>query len=474
MQNAATHFRSQGGVATSCQPHAGVVDWSVDDVCAFLSTVRLAEHADTFRAEDVDGNMLLQCQSDDGTLVELGLARGLERARLRSGIAKQLAAVHPAPVASTQPESDVDATADALASLRVHSPDDPRGLCLHGTDSLVGDGALMPAAIPHGPRDGGSWLWCSATSQWIEDGGMAISTDRVEQVREATLPVTPLRTAASPFRGEEAAPLASTSPSTAWSELSSRHRSAQASCVDSGVGGLNELLVSCDPLFHPGYLDRQDLYSDTSLPSEYDAYSLDGSGEAAPSRGLAWLRSAWRDIVEYHLVRGPRRRGESDYDLLTRVGFWHDDRFCEDGFGWVDAVDMGFTPGYLGGQVFQPMAPFLLDAAWARAAWQRALRGAQGQFIGARGQAWLALRTAERVQRAAFRAVRIERRISAGAWSSVRCERAGIVACAEAAYLRAARRSEAYSIELRVRADGARSGRHRSRRSRGRAGAGRG
>jgi hypothetical protein len=104
----------------------------------------------------------------------------------------------------------------------------------------------------------------------------------------------------------------------------------------------------------------------------------------------------------------------------------------------------------------------------------RALRGAQGQFMGSRGQAWLALRTAERVQRAAFRAVRIERRISAGAWSSVRCERAGIVACAEAAYLRAARRSEAYRIELRVRADGARSGRHRSRRSRGRAGAGRG
>ena len=60
--------------------------------------------------------------------------------------------------------------------------------------------------------------------------------------------------------------------------------------------------------------------------------------------------------------------GESDYDLLSRLGFWHDDRFGDDGFGWVDAVDAGYPPGYLGGRVFQPMLPSVLDAAWACAA----------------------------------------------------------------------------------------------------------
>ena len=183
--------------------------------------------------------------------------------------------------------------------------------------------------------------------------------------------------------------------------------------------------------------------------------------------------SAWRDIVERRILSGPRRRGEADYDLLTRVGFWHDDRFCEDGFGWADAVDMGFEPGYLGGRVFQPISPSLLDAAWARAAWQRALRTAQAHLMGARGQAWLALRAAERVQRAAFRDLCRERRFSVRAWPVVRSER-GRLACAEAAYLRATRRSEAYRIELRAQAGADRRGRRRGRPGPGQTRSGRG
>ena len=67
-------------------------------------------------------------------------------------------------------------------------------------------------------------------------------------------------------------------------------------------------------------------------------------------------------------------------------------------------------------------------------------------WVAARGQAWLALRAAEHVQRAAFRDLCRERRFSARAWLAVRSERAGRLACAEAAYLRATRRSEACRI----------------------------
>ena len=331
--------------------------------------------------------------------------------------------------------------------------------------------AALGGACSYGPQDGGSWCWCRATGEWIADdgpsarsragmamdGGMDVGS-RVEQVRVATFPVNPLRTAALSFTDEEAAPQAT----------SSRPARPSRFDVDGGLGGLNDLYCQSDPFYYPGFVDEASSVSSETMSSTADACSLGDGDEAAPlSRGIVWLRSAWRDIVRHHIIVGPRRRGETDFDLLTRVGFWHDDRFCEGSFGWADAVEMGYPPHYLGGQIFQPTAPFMLDAAWARAAWQRALRGTQAQLMGARGQAWLALRAAERVQRAAFRAVSRERRILAGCWlAPVRRERAGTAACAEAAYLRAARRSEAYRIPLRVRSDGDGGARRRGRRGR--------
>ena len=45
-----------------------------------------------------------------------------------------------------------------------------------------------------------------------------------------------------------------------------------------------------------------------------------GTSQAAPlPRGLAWLRSAWPAIVERWLLLGPRRQGEDDFSLLSRL-----------------------------------------------------------------------------------------------------------------------------------------------------------
>ena len=407
------------------------------------------------------------------SMVDGGQSASMLRAAALLRALPPLAASFPRPAVNSKQRTEMaeDATAveSSLASLQAEQPElfvavtqagigespDPRGLCL-GTDSLVGDDGH--------PANGSTEPSCG---QAEVDGGMVFGSG-VEQVRGATYPVIPLRTAALPVVGEEAAPLTSTDLPT----------SSLPHDVDGGVGGLDDLLASDDPFFHPGCGDRQQeqLYADSSVSSELGAESLGSSEEGAQllSRGLGWLRSAWRDIIKRRILSGPRRRGEADYDLLTRVGFWHDDRCCEDGFGWADAVDMGFEPGYLGGRVFQPISPSLLDAAWARAAWQRALRTAQAHLMGARGQAWLALRAAERVQRAAFRDLCWERRFSVRAWPAVRSERAGKLACAEAAYLRATRRSEAYRIELRAQAGADRRGRRRGRRGPGLTRSGRG
>ena len=231
-------------------------------------------------------------------------------------------------------------------------------------------------------------------------------------------------------------------------------RSTRASSVDGGVGGLHDLFASCDPLFHPGMDD--DRPSSASSVSSFNAaepYPPPCSVSPAPlPRGLAWLRSAWRDIIQDRTVRGPRRHGETDYDLLSRLGFWHDDHFGDDGFGWVDAVDAGYSPGYLGGRVFQPMSPSVLDAAWTCAAWRRALHGVQTHLMGARGQAWLALRKAERAQREAFRGVCHERSLSARARPCIRHDRAGHLQRLEDTYLRAVRCAGEHRMKLRQRA----------------------
>lgn len=68
-----------------------VVEWTVDDVCDFLSAAKLTPHVEPFRTEGVDGSMLLECVQEEGALQELGVSMALERARLKSHLNKQLA-----------------------------------------------------------------------------------------------------------------------------------------------------------------------------------------------------------------------------------------------------------------------------------------------------------------------------------------------------------------------------------------------
>jgi hypothetical protein len=171
-----------------------------------------------------------------------------------------------------------------------------------------------------------------------------------------------------------------------------------------------------------------------------------GTSQAAPvPRGLAWLRSAWPVIfVERWLLLGPRRQGEDDFSLLSRLGYYHDDRYGEDCYGWVCSGDVGWPADYLGGRIFQPLSSLQLDAAWAHRMWRRALQRVQATLMGPSGSAWLALRSAERLRHEAFRVLHRERRISCNArcLPCVRRERAQLLADAEAAYLRAARYAE--------------------------------
>jgi hypothetical protein len=53
---------------------------------------------------------------------------------------------------------------------------------------------------------------------------------------------------------------------------------------------------------------------------------IGGASQAAPvPRGFAWLRSAWPSIVERWLLLGPRRQGEDDFSLLSRLGYSTED-----------------------------------------------------------------------------------------------------------------------------------------------------
>ena len=151
-------------------------------------------------------------------------------------------------------------------------------------------------------------------------------------------------------------------------------------------------------------------------------------------------------IVERWLLLGPRRRGEDDFSLLSRLGYYHDDRYGEDCYGWVCSGDVGWPADYLGGRIFQPLSSSQLDAAWAHRMWRRALQRVQATLMGPSGSAWLALRSAERLRHEAFCLLLRERRISRNHARSLppgmNRERDQPLADAEAAYLRAARYAE--------------------------------
>ena len=448
------------------------------------------------------------------SMVDGGQSASMLRAAALLRALPPLSASFPRPAVNSKQRTEMaeDATAveSSLASLQAEQPElfvavtqagigespDPRGLCL-GTDSLVGDGGH--------PANGSTEPSCG---QAEVDGGMVFGSG-VEQVRVATYPVIPLRTAALPVMGEEAAPLASTdlpaSPlphvppaaprdggSWYWcSTMGEWVESMDGSDVPPDPRGL---CLGTDNLVGDGsrpsrgrYRDPlEDLMASTEDPGAYyqglaypsgddsdgssGEFSFDGIVEhmraatisqspaphaasfaladdvAAPlPRGLRWLRSAWRAVVERSLRTGhhfaPRRfPSESDYDYLLRVGFYHDDPFGEAGFGWCDAVDAGWPEGHLGGQVFSLFHDAYYTSLWARCMWRRALRGAQRMLMSERGLAWLALRNAQTQMRVALRSLVAERRRSAFLWLGGRAEHTRRLDHLQGAWCAAARR----------------------------------
>ena len=141
---------------------------------------------------------------------------------------------------------------------------------------------------------------------------------------------------------------------------------------------------------------------------------------------------------------GPAAEGEDDFSLLSRLGYYHDDRYGEDCYGWVCSGDVGWPADHLGGRIFQPLSSSQLDAAWAHRMWRRALQSVLAILMGPSGSARLALRSAERLRHEAFCLLLRERRISRNARSlpGMNRERHQPLANAEAAYLRAARHAE--------------------------------
>ena len=221
---------------------------------------------------------------------------------------------------------------------------------------------------------------------------------------------------------------------------------AQSSTVDRSDGPYSGSERSEDEQFDSSVEQVRSSY----FPFSSSALRLCPIGGASPAapvpRGLAWLRSAWPVIVERWLLLGPRRRGEDDFSLLSRLGYYHDDRYGEDCYGWVCSGDVGWPADYLGGRIFQPLSSSQLDAAWAHRMWRRALQRVQATLMGPSGSAWLALRSAERRRHEAFCLLLRERRISRNHARSLppgmNRERDQPLADAEAAYLRAARYAE--------------------------------
>ena len=77
--------------------------------------------------------------------------------------------------------------------------------------------------------------------------------------------------------------------------------------------------------------------------------------------------------VKYCLVAGhylaPRRlESEDNYDYLERIGFWHDDHYCEDGYGWQNAADAGWPHAdFLGGDIFHGFVDAHASFFWGQA-----------------------------------------------------------------------------------------------------------
>ena len=391
-------------------------------------------------------------------------------------------------------EEDAEAEARSLASLAVEQPalfravtgadngklPDLRGLCF-GTDSLVGEGSNrvsdQVAQSSTVDRSDGPY----SGSERSEDEQFDSS---VEQVRSSYFPFSSSALQLCPIGGASpAAPvprglawLRSAWPAIVerWLLLGPRRRGEDNFSLLSRnrvTDSIEDLLFSVeDPVgFLSSTVDRSDgPYSgsersedeqfDSSVEqvrSSYFPFSssalqlcpIGGASPAAPvPRGLAWLRSAWPAIVERWLLLGPRRRGEDDFSLLSRLGYYHDDRYGDDCYGWVCSGDVGWPADYLGGRIFQPLSSSQLDAAWAHRMWRHALQRVQATLMGPSGSAWLALRSAERRRHEAFCLLLRERRISrihARSLSpGMNRERDQPLADAEAAYLRAARHAE--------------------------------
>ena len=150
--------------------------------------------------------------------------------------------------------------------------------------------------------------------------------------------------------------------------------------------------------------------------------------------------------IKYFLLTGhhtapSRFASEDDYAYLERVGYFHDDRHGEDGFGWSNSGDAGWPAEFLGGAIFFLFHDAYYTSLWARQLWRRALHRAQRMLMGERGLAWLAFRAAQTQMCVAFRCLRIEQRICAHAWlPGARAEQAGRLAHLHGAWCAAARR----------------------------------
>ena len=95
----------------------------MDDVCVFLAATKLQQHVDSFRSEAVDGAMLLACVQEEGALQELGVAKALERARLKSNLSKQVSELA---AAFTSASIGTDTAASEVPTVRETQPEAPQ------------------------------------------------------------------------------------------------------------------------------------------------------------------------------------------------------------------------------------------------------------------------------------------------------------------------------------------------------------
>lgn len=82
--------------------NTNITEWSVDDVCSWLYHINLGEHVDMFRANEVDGRMLLILTMEDIT-EELGLSKLQAKKVIHMRDTSQGAGGETPPVAPPQP-----------------------------------------------------------------------------------------------------------------------------------------------------------------------------------------------------------------------------------------------------------------------------------------------------------------------------------------------------------------------------------